>query len=370
LKIVFICSSLEPGRDGVGDYIRRIACELIKQGNEVAVLSINDKYVIDPYITSQQMEGVKLPVFRLPASQLLKERIFQARKYIEEFNPDWLSLQFVIFGYHPKGLPLWLNKLSLLGKGRKWHIMFHELWLGMELNTSRKHLLWGKIQQYLINRLIIKLKPVVIHTHTQLYIQQLSNIAVQSRHLPLFGNIPVISSTKASKSFKENRSINMVLFGHIHPNAPVVQFAPEIAEYAKIHQLKISLTLIGNNGAETEHWIKQFENSGIKVNVLGEQPANYVSEIMSNTNIGISTTPAALLEKSGSVAAMREHGLAVICVPCAWEPAKFVNLELPGDIMIYKQGNLNEMLNGDINFTGLISVTDIGNQFIKSLSNV
>jgi len=86
--------------------------------------------------------------------------------------------------------------------------------------------------------------------------------------------------------------------------------------------------------------------------------------------LGISTTPAALLEKSGSVAAMREHSLPVICVPCAWESAKFVNLELPEGIMIYKQGNLNEILNGDLNFTGLISVSDISNQFINSLSNI
>jgi len=362
---------LEPGRDGVGDYTRRLACELINQGHSVAAVSINDKYIADPIITSQQNEGVELSILRLPASQPLNGRITEAQKYIDEFNPDWLSLQFVIFGYHPKGLPLWLNKLALLGKGRKWHIMFHELWLGMEINASKKHLLWGRIQQYLIRNLIARLEPVVIHTHTQLYIQKLSDIGVKSKHLPLFGNIPVIGNKISNLyKFKEDGSINMVLFGHIHPSAPVTEFAAEIAEYAKKHQFKLLLTMIGNNGAETEHWVKQFQKTGIKVNVLGEQAASYVSETMSNANMGISTTPAALLEKSGSVAAMREHGLPVICVPCTWESAKFVNLELPGGIMKYKQGNLDDILDSDLNFTGLISVSDISNQFINSLNNV
>ena len=370
MKIIFICSCLEPGRDGVGDYTRRLACQLIKQGHNVAAISINDNYINTPVNAAQQNEDVELAVLRLPSSYPLKKRLNNSQQYIDKFNPDWLSLQFVIFGYHPKGLPLWLHKLALLGKGRKWHIMFHELWLGTEINTSKKHLLWGSLQQYLIKKLIAKLNPSLIHTHTQLYIRQLLGMGVQSKHLPLFGNIPVVSNNNDPKSFKKDRSINMVLFGHIHPNAPVTQFAPEIADYAKIHQFKISLTLIGNNGKEIEYWIKQFENSGIKVNVLGEQPANYVSEIMSNSNFGISTTPVALLEKSGSVAAMREHGLPVICVPCTWDPAKFVNLELPGDIMIYKKGNLDKILDEEINFAGFISISDISNQFVNAISKI
>ena len=362
---------MEPGRDGVGDYTRRLACELIKQGHKVATVAINDNFINTTITDSQQNEGLELPVLRLSSSQPLKERLLYARNYIDKFNPEWLSLQFVIFGYHLKGLPLWLNKLSLLGKGRKWHIMFHELWLAMEINTSAKHYLWGKVQQHLISSLITQLKPKSIHTHTQLYIQQLLAMGVQSKHLPLFGNIPAIADAATNLNrFKEDKLINLILFGHIHPNTSVAAFADEMAAYAKKNQFETALTLIGNNGAETENWEKQFERLGIKVNVLGEQPANYVSEIMSNSNFGISTTPVALLEKSGSVAAMREHGLPVICVPCTWEPAKFINLELPGNIMIYKKGNLDKILNEEINFAGFISISDISNQFVNAISKI
>ena len=32
MKIVFICGCLEPGKDGVGDYTRRLSAELIDHG--------------------------------------------------------------------------------------------------------------------------------------------------------------------------------------------------------------------------------------------------------------------------------------------------------------------------------------------------
>ena len=43
MKLLFLCSSLEPGRDGVGDYTRRLAGECLRQGHEVRLLSLNDK---------------------------------------------------------------------------------------------------------------------------------------------------------------------------------------------------------------------------------------------------------------------------------------------------------------------------------------
>mgnify|MGYP003474349261 CR=1 FL=1 len=46
MKILFICGSLEPGKDGVGDYTRRFCGELLKMNYEVQILSINDLHSI------------------------------------------------------------------------------------------------------------------------------------------------------------------------------------------------------------------------------------------------------------------------------------------------------------------------------------
>jgi hypothetical protein len=40
MRIVFLCFSLEPGRDGVGDYTRALAGELIRPGHEVCAVAM------------------------------------------------------------------------------------------------------------------------------------------------------------------------------------------------------------------------------------------------------------------------------------------------------------------------------------------
>src|SRR5215210_3802535 len=130
MKILFLCGSLEPGRDGVGDYTRRLAGELIRQGNKTFIISLNDRYVSEVFKTIQHDDATAISVLRLPSNLVTKKKMQFARKWIDNENPEWLSLQYVPFSFHTKGLPFRLSKLLRgLGKGRKWQIMFHELWL-------------------------------------------------------------------------------------------------------------------------------------------------------------------------------------------------------------------------------------------------
>jgi hypothetical protein len=374
MKIAFICTSLEPGRDGVGDYTRRLAVEVIRQGHYSVALSLNDKYVFDEFKGIQQSESTDLPVLRLPAAWSMKARINHAKKYIDDFNPDWLSLQFVIFGYHYKGLPFGLGRqLAILGAGRRWHIMLHELWIGMEIGSSKKLALWGHVQRLIIRSVISTLNPEIIHTHTNLYQQQLAKLGFIAHHLPLFSNIPKVNNndngSEVFKSTKAKKSTNLILFGHIHPNAPVEDFAKEVAVYADKNNLEIYLTIIGRNGSEQTRWADKWAAAGMTVNVLGEQPVNNVSKELGAATMGISTTPIALIEKSGSVAAMHEHGLPVICVPCPWQPKNFNNLILTAGIISYQKGNLESIFTGRFDPPIMNSLSAITHQFIGTLLN-
>jgi Trk K+ transport system NAD-binding subunit len=58
MKIAFICGSLEPGRDGVGDYTRRLAGELVKQQHEVLVIAFNDRQIKDTLKAVQYTDAV------------------------------------------------------------------------------------------------------------------------------------------------------------------------------------------------------------------------------------------------------------------------------------------------------------------------
>jgi hypothetical protein len=151
LKIVFICGSIEPGKDGVGDYTRRLAGEMIRQGHRASILSINDKDVTNSCEEVQDDYGTKIQTLRLPSNKNYSQKIESAKEFLELIKPDWLCLQYVPFSFHPKGLHFGLaDMLSKIGKGRKWHIMFHELWIGMDTRSSLKSSCVGFLQQKLI----------------------------------------------------------------------------------------------------------------------------------------------------------------------------------------------------------------------------
>lgn len=341
LKIVFICSSLAPGQDGVGDYTRRLAAALIKGGNSCAILSLNDRQVQDTFTGTQQADGTEVPVMRISSAIPIKERFAIAKTWVDELNPAWLSLQYVPFGYHPKGLKTGLSKLLLtLGMDRKWHIMFHELWVGMANEESKKLRIWGSVQRMLIKSLIKNLKPSVIHTHTPLYQNLLGNMGFNADFLPLFGNIAV--EGKAREGNLPANKLDFVVFGSIHDRAPIDQFAAEASAYAKNKNIPVTLTIIGRGDGEQQHWAVAWQKAGLPVAALGELPAGQVSAVLSNTAIGLSATALAVIGKSGSYAAMRDHGLPVISVSKAWTPTGVARPAIPAGVTEYRPGNFEE----------------------------
>lgn len=247
--------------------------------------------------------------------------------------------------------------------------MFHELWVGMDEQASKKHSLWGHIQRQLIKSLIKNIKPNLIHTQTRLYQEQLKELGYNAVYLQLFGNIPLFNDLEVIKvPLVNNKNIGIVIFGTIHPGAPVVYFAEELALFSKEHQLEISFKMVGRCGKEQESWCTILRANGFDVEVLGEQPSKRISETLANASIGVSTTPYALIEKSGSVAAMREHNLPVICVARSWQPRSKINVDWPVGILEYNNGNLKSILNSELRFTSSHNFSDISLQLVKTLS--
>ncbi|WP_017733603.1 glycosyltransferase family protein [Nafulsella turpanensis] len=376
MNILFLCGSLEPGCDGVGDYVRRLAGEFIRQGHKAAALALNDQHLEWELLGVQEIEGLELPVLRVPANWSGRRRFGRAKEWIQDFDPDWLSLQFVPFSFHPKGLSLSLSSLlQNLGKDRSWHIMFHELWVGMEEEASLKHVWWGKLQKYLINSLLLTLKPKVIHTQSRLYQYYLTKIGFHSSILPLFGNIPNIRRgnscfvSEASGISNQNKNLSFILFGAVQKGAPVEQFTKELACYANKGGVKVSLTLVGRCGVEQDTWIKAWRSEGLPLEILGEQPIKEVSKALAQATIGLSTTPAAQIEKSGSVAAMLEHNLPVVCVARSWIP-RGVKVMNPTGVKEYQPGNLADCLLERCCINSANKITDVSIQLSDSFSAI
>ncbi len=370
MKILFLCSSLESGRDGVGDYTRRLADELRRQGHVTMLVALHDRHLMaDQLMESQEAAGQPLESLRLSSRLTWKKRMELAENFIETLNPDWLSLQYVSFGFHDKGLPVGFGgRLRKLGKGRKWHVMFHELWVGMDTKSSVTHVAWGWAQRQLIKSLLSNLTPLLIHTQTSHYRHQLMKIGWKSKFLPLFGNIPVVIPTRGNIE-EEKKNKQFVVFGSIHPGAPVKDFTQELALYSHRVSMPFKIVFVGRNGVEQKNWVDSCLQAGLQVQVLGEQSPVVLSETFRNSDFGIVTTPQLLVEKSGTLAAFREHQLPTLCVARPWFFRGTFTTDYPESVSVYQLGCLSLFLEKSHQKSESCGVTEVGRKFFNDLTS-
>jgi len=263
MKVAFLCSSLEPGCDGVGDYVRGLAAELAGLGHEVGAVALNDRFV-EAVVEGEQMAGTKaMRVLRLPANQTWKTRLPVAGTFLDGFQPDWVSLQLVAYGYHPKGLIFgfagWLRRLV---ENRKLHLMAHELWIGEAVGSPLKPRLVGALQCHLIRRLVRTLAPAVIHTSNPAYVAMLRRSGIHAQILPLFGNIEVQADRRPDETARmfQQHGIDLsipernafwvgAIFGAIHPEWKSGPFFDELAIAAEREGKTVVIAGIGRFGA-------------------------------------------------------------------------------------------------------------------------
>ena len=371
MKIMFLCGSLEPGKDGVGDYTRRLAGELLRQGHSVAILAIHDKFLTGSSESSQLSEGSSVPVLRMPSVTSWNERMQQAQTWVSAFGPDWLSLQYVPFSFQERGLPFLLSRrLKKISSNGRWHVMFHELWVGMDERSPFKQVCWGRVQRQLIRSMLTNLKPALTHTQVGLYQTELKKLGFTTHHLPLFGNIGREEDTNTGGTDQKLSAdkLTFVLFGSIHPDAPIVEFAREAAALQAQSGKKVSLIMVGRCGAEQERWKAVWEAAGLELQILGEQEPQQISKIFQAAHVGLVTTPMLLTEKSGSVAAMLEHGLPVICVSKPWKVKGAVNNPNQPGVVEYQNGKLKTLLDTPPSQPVRFTLAAVTSQFTQSLS--
>ncbi len=374
MKIIFICSCLEPGKDGVGDYARRLAATIKTEGHEASIIALNDRFVKENIYGYQSADGVNISTLRLSNKYSYGVRFAEARQWVKLQNPDWLSLQYVPFGFNNRGLPAgFAKRLCKLSNGVKWHLMLHELWVGMEDTATLKLTVWGLAQKLLIKRMINRLLPAAIHTQSRLYQAQMKKLGVDVSYLPLFSNISNVKKNNRYCLAKNTpdasgRGINLVMFGAIHPTSPIEQFAADVSEYAKQTGLEIRLLIIGRNGDEQHKWANTWQARGMEVRLLGEQTESTISEMLLQSSIGLTTTVGAKVEKSGSVAAMFAHGLPVLCVAGPWHAKGIADFKLPEGVYEYKKGNIAQCLSLQHNWSYVTEVSDVAALMLKSFA--
>jgi glycosyltransferase involved in cell wall biosynthesis len=321
VKIVFLCASLEHGRDGVGDYTRHLAAECVRRGHECTAIALYDPHVGNEFEATE--EGVAM--VRFPAKETWSgKHLAKMAARIRENGPTWISWQFVAYGYQPKGLvPDGVRELARILRGPRSHMMLHELWIGLETTAPFRQRAVGWMQRRGLLRLLRDFPPDVLHTSNPTYQAELTRHGVASGVLGLFGNVPVTPAA-GGQSDGLSRFIPLangdarstwlvgVTFGTLHPQwqpDATVEWLLTTAGRRGLQPAIIAAGRIGTHGAAL---LDAFSRRGVVVAITGEQDAPAISQLLRSADFGIAPHPWALIGKSGAAAAMLEHGLPVL----------------------------------------------------------
>jgi hypothetical protein len=317
MRILFLCGSLDPGRDGVGDYCRRMAAA----GCDAALLAIHDGAVQSPTEETSPARAL-----RLPRAMPWSERHRRAAQFLAAERPDWVSVQFVGYALAPSGVVFrWVPRLAALLAGQRVHLMAHEIWIGDATEYGLRERLIGTAQRLALRALVRRLRPAAAHTSNRVYQQLLASIGVRAGRLPLPGNIPLSTSSAPVPGFPAIDRVRCWIggvFGTIHPRWQPEPWLEESGALAVRAGRKLVLVQFGEAGpAGREAWSRLGARYGDRVEtvVLGPREPEEISRVVAQLDFGIATSPWALIEKSGSTAAFLDHGVPVLVPRDDWK---------------------------------------------------
>jgi hypothetical protein len=324
-KFLFVCGGLEPGKDGIGDYVRRIASCLAKNGHSSLLLAFGDVYAHSDHSLSFLDDNELARVHRFRGS-LSDETVFQAANNIlYDFAPTLVSIQYNPYSFNPKGLPFrFLIALKRLLKSLPAHIVFHELWNSLYFSIPLRSKLYAPLQKQAIRLLRREFNIVSSFTTSEIYQSMLLRLGISSDVIPVFSNIPIINHADAAGSDTAKIFENLYSW-----NGPVFAiFGNQVGSLCR-HTLEnfldsnglmcdpIMLLAIGSQSPSSRILVEKIsarlpKNSGLRYSGFLDEAS--ISSILHNIDCALTTYPYELAGKSTAIAAIREHGKSVFFV--------------------------------------------------------
>jgi len=184
------------------------------------------------------------------------------------------------------------------------------------------------VQRQCILRTLRVLQPQTVSTSNATYTAMLKAAGVAAAELPLFGNIPVleIGSSQAFPPQLVAAGIPddpcarkewwlALFFGTLHREWTPEPFVSILLQAAKQAGKRVCFLSVGRLGAAGEaRWETLQRDYGHEIAFVkfGEQPCGEISRLLQIADFGIAASPLNLIGKSGSAAAMLDHGLPFI----------------------------------------------------------
>ncbi|HVU32062.1 MAG TPA: hypothetical protein VHE61_01420 [Opitutaceae bacterium] len=310
MKIAFVTGCLEPGCDGVGDYTATLAAECVRRGHQVRLLSLAEK-----------PGGSAAPsptMLRLAPAEWRADVGAAARRWLDAFAPDWVSLQFVPYSYDPRGFFAGsIEALArIMGAADRRHIFFHEVWIGSHQGAPLKARVSGWWQRRAVAELLRRVAPQCMHTSIEYYRLALARLGHSVSLLPMFGSIPPLPGT-APAALPSAVPVDAIVCGHfgtLHPHWEVEQFLCDLSELAQARGRSAALVAAGSLGYGRELFARVAAAWQGRVHcvALGRLDGPALAAVFARFDFAVTSVPWNILGKSSSAATLREHGLPVV----------------------------------------------------------
>lgn len=257
MKILFITNNFPPTVDGVGDYTYNIAKQFVEHHHEVYIICRKDSH-----INTNVLGMTIFPIINKWDYNCYKPII----KFIKEKAVDVVSLQYVPHGFHPKGLPFPLIKLTKEIKkcNTKLFTFFHEVSVEKEDGNIKKMLL-SMLMQHISKRIIENSDYVA--TSIEYYKKMILRLVPDKKEIPL---IPIASNIPETKLSKEEL---LALKKELAPNNETIisffgirniQTSINVISELRDKGYKLKILLIG----KTHNLLKNLPNDTIKTGIL------------------------------------------------------------------------------------------------------
>ena len=328
MTLVLLCGSLEPGADGVGDYSRRLAAACTKVGETTHLLALHDSHVSTALLEQQNADGCNLMALRLPVGLSWRRRSALVRKQLQLWQCSAVSLQFVPYAFDRRGMPLGL--LLLLCHLRLlpdlcFHLMFHEIWIGISCSSDLRSRLIGHLQRRFIQAIHTAIRPSAVHVTNSTYACCLSRVGIKAVRLPLFSTLEVNSELlRTPVQFRQMQVFTACIFGRIPPLWDPDPALEILVADAVRHQSLPRLILVGRPWI-SDQWVARLQQRWPQVEVIchGVEPdSEKLCGLIHSCQLGLATVPWGLIEKSSAVSVFLSLGLPVLASRSDWRLAR------------------------------------------------
>ncbi len=297
MRLLQVLPRLPPAVCGVGDYALNLASAL-KHHHQVET-----QFLCAGTASPEPAPEIPFPSQRLPSltAKSLSDWLIRHRS-----DFDAILLHISIYGYHKRGLPLWLDRglaQSRLGDASlPLTSMFHELYAGGPPTSSAFWL--GPFQKAVVRRLAKR--ATHLRTNRAQYADWLSDLSGHPRSniqvFPVFSNFGEPSTLPPLSA--RPKAMAMYSWG-IHDGRSLPEAVDAAADLCRRFNLT-TLHLIGR-GSD-----KITPPPGLELRSYGYLPADSISEILANSQMAYCPYNPEYLGKSGLLASFAAHGLAVI----------------------------------------------------------